>query len=134
MVRKRSAWLVLFALCLVLTTGSVQTVGQSAPPYLTTSMVPRGIGQHTLSGYPGVLVNYTNTLNQTAWIYLDVSNHRGQVVSLSLATCYPGPSENESCFVAFSPTLAPGNYSATVFAATTTNIPISVAQNFSVRV
>jgi len=143
LVRKQSAWLVWFALCLVLTTGSIQTVGQSAPSYLTTSMVPRGVGQHTLSGYQGVMVNYTNYLNQTVWtntlnqtvlIYLDLSNHLGQVVSLSLATCYPGQGENDSCFVAFSPTLAPGNYSATIFAATTSNIPLSVAQNFSIRV
>jgi len=130
------ALLLSIAVCLVLSLTSIPAVSQSAPSYLTTSMVPSGAAQRTISNYHGVIVNYTDTLasNLTALIYMDVSNSAGQVISLSLATCDLTHGQKVSCFVALSPSLPPGNYTASVFAATTSHVAISVPSTLPVKV
>lgn len=122
--------LVVLALSLSLLALTMPSMSQTAPQYLVTSITSNGVKQTVLGGYGGLFVNYTNTHDApiTALVYMDVSNSVGQVVALTVGTCYFGANETIGCFVVFPVSVPSGAYSAEVFATTTSGVPISTTQ------
>jgi len=106
---------------------AVPSVGQTPPTYLSTSFTSGGMKQTVLSGYSGVLLNYTNTLSSplTALIYMDVLNSAGQVAGVNVATCNFASNQTVRCFVVFPSSVPSGNYSVEVFATTASGVPVS---------
>ena len=120
---------------LALTTTAHNAAGASSG-YLTTTVSHSGIRQTTISGYNGVLVNFTNTLPtaMTAFAYIDLANSAGQTVYWNVGSCSLTPSHVTQCFVSISPAVPAGNYTASVFATTGTGIPVSTVTSVKVTV
>lgn len=101
----------------------------SPSSYLTTGVTQSGIKQTIIGGYTGVLVNYTNSYSSSfsGFVYLDVVNSAGQTVYWNLTSCPFNAAQKAQCFVAISPSPAAGNYTASVFATTTSSVPVSAS-------
>ena len=136
MPRKRYSRYLMLGLCLSLLMLTVPSLSQTAPAYLTTSVTSGGMKQTTLSGYSGVILNYTNTLSSplTTLIYMDVLNSAGQVVGVNVATCNFASNQTVSCFVVFPSSVPSGSYSVQVFATTASGVPVSETQTAPVAI
>ena len=108
----------------------------STTTYLTSTLAPAGAGQATINGYNGVLANYTSSASTRmgGFVYLDLANSANQTVYWNVAYCSFAGSQNTQCFVVISSTVPKGNYTASVFAATNSSIPISTTSSFSVKI
>ena len=104
--------------------------------YLTTGLVQSNIKQTAISGYDGVLVNYTNTYSSSfgAFVYLDLVNSAGQTVYWNVGGCSFSARQTASCFVVISSAVPKGVYTAQVFAATSTDVPVSASGSLKVTV
>jgi hypothetical protein len=105
-----------------------------ATGYLTTTVMPTGLKQTTLSGYDLVRANYTDSSSTsfTGFIYLDLFNSTGRSIFVSIGSCAFVPSQGSTCYVALPLSISPGAYTAKVFATTTENVPISTASSLEV--
>ncbi len=122
---------VLVAAALILLTA----VGPAyATTYLTTSVAQTGVQSSTLGGYKGVLVTYNDTTSTSfvGFVYLTLFNSAGQSDYVNVATCRFDAGHTVGCFVVISPTVAAGNYTAKVFAATTENVAVSASGSMQV--
>ena len=111
-------------------------VPASATTYLTTTVTQTGIKNATINGISGVLVNYTDssTFSFTGYLYFDLLSHNSQSVAVSVATCNLVAGQTVSCFVVIPSSVAPGNYTARVFATTNQTIAISTLSSTQVTV
>lgn len=125
-----------FVACFSLVMLAFPALAQSSPAYPTTALAPSTLKETILQGYPGVLVDYNNTLSSsyTAAVFVDLTNSAGQVVSLSVGSCAFSGSQTTSCFVAFSPSTPSGSYKATVFVVSSSYVPLSVTSTLTVTV
>jgi hypothetical protein len=112
---------------LLLVSLAVPATAASSTNYLTTTLVQSGVTQTTINGFPGVLVNYTNslTVSLNTFIYLDLVNSVGQTVYWNVETCIFASIQKVQCFVPITPTLPSGTYSARVFATSSTYVALS---------
>jgi len=101
---------------------------QSTPAYLNTSVHATGLRWSPIGGYVGIRVNYTSGLPSTTivFVYARVMSLSNQTAAVSVGTCALSPSQNTTCFDAFSSTFTTGIWRVTVFAATTGGVPISI--------
>ena len=104
--------------------------------YLTTGIAQSSIKQAVINNYNGVLVGYTNTYTSSfsAFVYLDLVNSAGQTIYLNVGSCSFAPSQTVPCFVAISPSVPKGTYTAQVFATTVTSVPVSIPGSLKVTV
>ncbi len=107
-----------------------------ATTYLATSVTQTGMQASTLGGYKGVLVSYNDTTSTSfvGFVYLSLSNSAGQSVYVNVATCSFDAGKVVPCFVVISPTMAAGNYTASIFATTTENVAVSAGGSLQVTV
>jgi hypothetical protein len=118
----------------VLVLGLVPSINATSSTYLTTGITQSGMKQASISGYNGVLVNYTNTYPSSfgAFVYLDLTNAAGQTVYWYL-TYFPfAAGQMGQPFVQISASVPAGNYTAWVFVATTSGIPVSTLSSVKV--
>jgi hypothetical protein len=104
--------------------------------YLTTGVTQSGIEQKTINVSNGVLVNYTSTYSSSlvAFVYLDLTNSAGQTIYWDVASCTFAANQKVQCFVVIAATVPKGNYSASVFAATTSSVPLSTTSSVQVTI
>lgn len=114
---------------------AVPASGQSAPAFATTSLTESGIRQAVFSGFTSVAVNYTSHLSGSilALVYLDLVNSTsGQTAYSGIGTCTLPSGQVSECVVAIPPTVRTGVYTASVFAVTTDNVPISATATLQI--
>ncbi len=123
----------LLAVCLLLVSMAPLS-SAAAPDYLTNAISQSGMKQVTIGSYQGVMVNYTSTYatSFTSFVYLGLTNHAGQVVYWNVASCSFSAGQEVQCFVAVSPTVPSGAYTATVFTTTATDVPVSLVGSLNV--
>jgi hypothetical protein len=121
---------VVFAMALALMPAAVAS-GPSS--YLTTAFRPLSATVATEGGFKGALVGYVNTLTvaQTAYVYLDLTNSKGQTVLWTLNFRTFQAAENATLFFGFV-TLPSGTYTASVFVTTPASVPLSPTTSFQV--
>lgn len=97
------------------------------PAYSVSSLSQTGIKHTSIGGYSVVKVNYTSsfTAHFVSLVYLDLTNKAGQTVYVSIVSGNFSASGKLSFFLPLSSTLAAGNYTAKVFATSTSNVPVS---------
>ena len=110
-------------------------VAATAPPLLTTVMVPSGAGQGTEQGATGVLITYNSTYNSPLQVLVHMSllNSAGQTVTIESTGAQFAANESLGFFFGLAGVQA-GAYVAHVFAATNTGIPLSTAELVNVTV
>ena len=108
----------------------------ASPSYLTTALTQSAIRQATISGYNGVIVNYTNTYSSSfgAFVYLDLVNSAGQAIYWNVGYCSFSAHQEALCFVLISSAVPKGNYTAWVFATTNSSIPVSLPGSLKVTI
>jgi len=126
-MRSRSLGLTLLAACILALSTAVPAVNGATNPYLTVGIIQSAIKQSTVNGIAGVLVNYTSSYSTSigTFVYLDLANSAGQTVYWNVGTCAFTADQKVQCFVPIASTVAKGNYTASVFVTTNSNIPIS---------
>jgi hypothetical protein len=96
------------------------------PPLLTTVMVPYAAGQSIQQSTVGVIISYNSTYTSSlpTFVHMSLLNGAGQTVTLeSTGAVF---SANASLTFFFGLTgFQPGNYTAQLFATTTTGVAIS---------
>ncbi len=129
MQRVTRATVISAVLALMLASLAAPVSAQAPSAYLTNGLTLNGLKQVQLGGYPGVEANFTNSypFSFTAILYMDIMNSKGQTVSVSAGTSTFGANATLSSFLAVQPGVATGNYTAVVFAASTTGAPVSIA-------
>ncbi len=108
----------------------------AATRYLTNGIVLTGMEQRSISGYVGVLANYTNTLSSpmNTLVYLTLVNSAGQTVYWNYDSCSFAANQKVQCFVLIASTVPKGVYAAYTFVTTSTSVPISVTKGIQVTV
>ncbi|MDE1858425.1 MAG: hypothetical protein KGI26_05115 [Thaumarchaeota archaeon] len=124
------------AACTTLVLLVVPAALAATPAYPTTAVTATGIVQTTISGYQGVLVNYTSAFPTTfsGFVYLDLTNAAGQTVAWNVAYCGFSASAKAQCFVSIPLSTAAGSYNAHVFVATSTGVAVSATSSVKVTV
>jgi hypothetical protein len=115
---------------------TVPTASGATNSYLTTSVSQSGIEQKTINISNGVLVNYTSTYSSSlvAFVYLDLANSAGQTIYWNVASCTFAANQMVQCFVIIASTVPKGIYTASVFATTTSSVPLSTTSSVQVTI
>jgi hypothetical protein len=131
----RPGTLFAFVACFALVLAIAPSGNAITAPYLTTGLNASSAKQSTIAGFNGVLLNYTNSYSSptAVFIYLDLLNQAGQTTYWNVGYFSFNANQKVSCFIAVSPSVPAGNYSAKVFATTTSGIPVSIATTIQVR-
>jgi hypothetical protein len=118
----------------VLLTVIPASLSATPPPYLTTGLVASGLKWTSIAGYQGIEINYTNSYSapQTAIILVDITNSAGQTSVVAAGAASFSANQLVICFVPVVGLTAGATYSASVFATTTSNVPISTVSTLQV--
>jgi len=135
---KGSLYIVLaVVLGVLLVSATVPAAAQTAPTFTVTSVTESRMRQATIGGYTGVVVNYTSHLGggYLVLVYLTLVNATtGQAAYVGVGSCNLPPGQQTQCFVATSPSVPTGIYTASVFAVNTDNVPLSTTSTLQVAV
>jgi hypothetical protein len=114
------------------TVGSVNTGSCNSTTCMTVSGTP---AQAQQGSYTGVTSTFTNNSNSpvTAFVYAVVHNALGQTVDISTATVTASTGGSATAFNALFG-LAPGTYSVTIFATSSSGVAISGPSTASVTI
>ena len=123
----------MFAVVLTLFS-AVPLSGATTPVYLTSAVSQSGMKLVTINNYQGLIVNYTSTYagSFNGFVYLALTNHAGQTSYWNVASCSFSGKQEVQCFVAISPTVPTGTYTARVFVTTAALIPVSSTSSLAV--
>ncbi len=124
------------AACTTLVLLVVPAALAATPAYPATAVTATGIVQTKLSGYQGVLVNYSSTFSTSfsGFVYMDLTNTAGQTVVWNVAYCGFSASAKAQCFVSIPTSTATGTYTALVFVTTSTGVAVSSTSSVKVTV
>jgi hypothetical protein len=97
-----------------------------AATYSTRGFVALGVAETTQLGTKSVVVNYTNTLSiaVSAFIYIYLTNSAGQTINIQLSGTHFSAGQNRTLFFGLVG-VAPGTYTASLFATTNSLVPVS---------
>lgn len=106
----------------------------ASPTYPTSAVAQSGSRLTTIDGNRGILVNCTSSLASPfdGIIYMDLTNAQGQTVYWNLGSCNFSQGTLVQCFVSISSSVAPGSYTAFIFATTSTGVALSTTSSFKV--
>src|SRR5579863_8730199 len=112
------------ATCLTLVLIAVPPALATSPTYSTSSIVKSAMVQTKISGYEGVLVNYTSSFptSTNGFVYMDLTNSAGETVAWNVGSCEFAPAATAQCFVLIPQSVSTGTYSASVFVVTSTGV------------
>ena len=121
---------------LILLSTLAPTAMATSPVFPTTVLVQSGMKYATIGGYSGVLVNYTSSISTSfvAFVYIDLVNSAGQTVYWNVGYCSFAANQKVQCFVPISSTGPGGDYTASAFATTTSNVPVSSSGSLSITI
>ena len=108
-------------------------VAQSPSIWLTKGLVPSGLKQVAIGGYPGVEVNFTSTYSTSfsGVVFADLYNLAGQVIAVSVDSFTVGQGQTVTCFIPFvNPPM--GTNVVFLFGASMSSVPVSVSIEESV--
>ena len=126
---------IILALVFLTPPASALVTATAPSAILTTSLVPSNGMQTTVEGFAGASVTFTNTLStsESVVVYATTMNQAGQTAAVSLqgSTIPPGGSLT---FFFSAPVGVSGSFDMLIFAATTTDIPLSVSTSVPITV
>ena len=97
-----------------------------AASYTTKGFVATGAAETTQLGTEGVVVNYSNTMTiaVSAVVFLYLSNSAGQTISIQFFASSFSAGGNGTIFLGVAGVM-PGTYTASLFATTSSLVPVS---------